>query len=280
VSPGEGSAASPIFTSLYDENKKIFKAIDTPEMKDFSLKMKEWNSKGYWSKSAMSSKIGSVESFKNGRSASAFSNLEEINTMYEEFQKDDRKSWDIRAYLVYDKVVTASSSMSEAISISAGTKNKEKALKTIDLLYSDKDLYRLLTYGVSGVHYEEIEPGVKKDLDNVSYPNVFTGIGNQEYDMKGKMTLPEAPRIEDEIKSVYFEDPTVNYRRDLSNFTEIVASLNNVYLKYTAPRMLGFVDDVDAAIAVEKQKLKEAGIDEYVSAVQSQLDKYLADNKN
>ena len=65
-------------------------------------------------------------------------------------------------------------------------------------------------------------------------------------------------------------------KKNMPELKEIKVSLDEVYLNYTAPRMYGAVDDVDQAIADEREALKNAGIDQYVEVLQKRLDEFAA----
>lgn len=276
LSPGTVSCASPVFFNVDDPEKKLFIALEQEQMKEFTRRMKRWNDNGYFSKSALSNTITSVDSFKNGRSAAAFSSgPQEVNTIYKEFQKDERKNWDIRAYPICQKMQPAYGQLNMGTALSANTKNKEMALKVMNELFANEEIYDLMHYGIEGVHYNKLGEGLKEDLEIDSFYEFGTGIANQKYIRKNELAFPNAQDVTAKLKSVYRYEPLVNMRKDLTNIREISAALDNIYNKYTAPRMLGFVDDPEKAMAEELDALKKAGIDTYIDDLQKQMDEYI-----
>lgn len=218
LSPGTVSCASPVFFNVDDSEKKLFIALEQEEMKEFTRRMKRWNDNGYFSKSALSNTITSVDSFKNGRSAAAFSSgPQEVNTIFNEFQKDERKNWDIRAYPICQKMQPAYGQLNMGTALSANTKKKEMALKVMNELFADEVIYDLMHYGIEGVHYNKLGDGLKEDLEIDSFYEFGTGIKNEKYILKNKLEFPNAQEVADRLKSVYRYEPLVNMRKDLTN---------------------------------------------------------------
>jgi len=256
---------------------QLFNVIEQPEIKEFSERMKRWREKGFWSKSAMSNKTRSPENFKGGRSATARYTLDEYVKLKEDFSKDERKSWDIRAYYTFSKHPIVYSRMIGAVAISSASTNKENTLRMLDFLLSDAETYRLLNYGIEGENY------TLPDGEHISRLGGFsigysTGIVNADIGYDTYYSDPEAYELLDEIKAKIDLDKVGSVVRgfnpDLSELDVYTSALNQIYQEYTIPRILGFVDDVDAAIEIEKKKLYEAGINEYREKLQAQFDEY------
>jgi putative aldouronate transport system substrate-binding protein len=281
VSPGAPSAASHILVEAEVERPELFMAIDKPETVAFSKKMKEWNKSGYWSKSAMANKISPYDSFMGGKSASAIVSLSTANVALNETSADDRKSWDVRAFNIYNTRIDTTSYMTSGVAFGKNTKHLDKALQFVDLVHSDKDLYRLLSFGVESENYKLVD---EKKYDTTGMAtNRYPGTGSFQHGIYGaKWSLdpvggfPKADEMKAKLNTVYKPSRVLNFRADTTNFADTVAAMNDIYAQYTAPRMMGFVDDVDAAIALEKKKLKDAGITDYMVDLQKQIDKYVS----
>lgn len=274
---GTLSFGEHVYFRLDDPERKLFIAAEQPETKMFSEKMKKWMDNGYFSKSVLSNKTSSEDSFKNGRSALAWtSNPESCNTIWKEFQKDDRKNWDVRFYPVYSQTQRMYNYTNTIAAISSSSDNKEGALKVLNALYSDEELYQLFYYGIEGVHYEKIDDKHKKDLPaKENYWGPGAGIKNMNYRLDNVLEFPGADELVEELKGFAVYDPIINMSKNFEDLREVNLALTEVYKTYTTPRSYGVVDDVDAAIESELQALKTAGIDKYLDTLQRHLDEYV-----
>ena len=274
---GTLSFGEHVYFRLDDPERKLFIAVDQPESREFSLKMKEWMDRGVFSKSVLSNKVSSTDSFKNGRSALCWlSNPEECNRVWQEFQQDDRKKWDVRFYPVYSKTQRMYNYLNSVVSISNFSNNKADALKVLNEFYANEELYNLLARGIKGTHWDVDSEGYYQILDNDSYSGVTTGVYNMAYDIPTKLVFPGADELVAKLESFRVADPIINCNVNMPELKEIKVSLDEVYWNYTAPRCYGAVDDVDQAIADEREALKNAGIDQYVEVLQKRLDEFAA----
>jgi hypothetical protein len=66
---------------------------------------------------------------------------------------------------------------------------------------------------------------------------------------------------------------------DTREISDINANIANLYIQYGMPLYLGFVDDVDEAIAIYKQKLDEVGLEEYIEAAKAQIKEYARNSR-
>lgn len=274
---GTMSFGEHVYFRLDDPDRKLFIAAEQPESKMFSEKMKKWMDNGYFSKSVLSNKTSSEDSFKNGRSALAWtSNPQSCNNIWKEFQKDDRKSWDVRFYPVYSKSQRIYNYTNSIVAVSSFSDKKDSALKVVNAIYEDEDLYQLWTYGVEGVHYKNLGDGKKETLVTDRYWGPSGGIVNMAYKLEDELEFPGADELVAKLKSFEVNDPIVNMNKDFEDLREIKLALDEVYKTYTTPRMYGAVDDADAALEKEIAALKTAGIDKYRDTLQKHLDEYVA----
>lgn len=282
ASPGPTNSTAPVQLSEEPTDEKyleLFNVIDHPKTVEFSKRMKEWNKKGVWSRSALSNKTFSSDSFAGGRSAITWLSLDDFIQTKQEYEKDNRKDWDIRAFYAYGNYPNVYSRMINAVAISSASKNKENTLRVIDFILSDPECYRLLRYGIEGEHYSLpdgehiLEFDSENSMQNIGFGFVNDNIGYSQY-----YNDPEIYEMLNEIKAkaTARKDAMLvrGFTLDLSELSVYTSALNQIYQEYTLPRILGFVDNVDEAIKTEKQKLEEAGINEYREKLQAQFDKY------
>lgn len=274
ASPGSLSFGEHVYFRLDDPDRKLFIAAEQPEMREFTKKMKEWRDKGFFSKSVLSNKTEVEESFKNGRSALAWASLERCNTIYNEFKNDERAQWDVRFYSMYSKRQRMYNYLNSVVAVSAFSENKDKALKVLNEIYSNEELYHLLTYGFKGVHYDIDENGKKITLNKDAYTSMSTGIKNLEYTLQPKLDFPNANELVKKLESIRVFDPIINCNMDNPSLREIDLALDEIYKTNTSARYFGVVDDPDKALEDEIKALKNAGIDTYIKTMQERVDEY------
>ncbi len=277
---GTLSFSEHVYYRVDDPQRKLFIAAEAPEMVEFTKTIKKWNDKGVFSKSVLSNKKSSIDSFKNGRSALAFvSNPQTCQSMWEELQAAGKEAWNVRFYPVYSKSQRMYNYLNACVAISKTTKNKEASLKAINEFFANEELYQLATYGIKGKHWDMTEDGYFETLDNDSFVRLQLGISYEEaYKYPTKLTFPGNEELVAKIESTRIADPIVNCNTDLTELRNEKLAMTEVYNAYTAARCYGAVDDVEKALDEEVKALKKAGIDKYIKELQKVVDKYVKDN--
>ena len=279
ISPGTVSFASHVYVDTTKNDNKVFITLETEEGRDFTRKMKEWNEKGFFSQTALANTVDPVDSFKNGRSALAWgTGVEQLDQMWREFQQDDRKDWDVQGYPFVAKYQCVMNYVNTAMSVSATSKHKDLALKVLNELITNQELYMLWNYGIKDQHYTMDDEGYIQTINADRFiPQM--GIKNEAFNPEVKLEMPGAEELKAKLKELEVSMPIVNMENDLSEVKEIVTAMNNVYEKYSMPRFLGFVDDPDKAIEDELKALKDAGIDRYVEVIQEKVDQFVSEQQ-
>ncbi|QJD84912.1 ABC transporter substrate-binding protein [Cohnella herbarum] len=184
---------------------------------------------------------------------------------------------ELKSYLLADdkpRYITATGG--EVLGIPVTAPNPEGAMKFINWLYSSKENYLFALYGVEGQDYEIVDGRIKKlTTDEFFYEWMFR---NQNYQLF-------APDISQETIDQYksWDDKAVlsdsiGFRFNNEKVKNIETALREVAGKQFAAIRSGFVDfDTEYPKAV--QKLKDAGIEEYVAEIQRQLDEFLANKR-
>lgn len=277
TSPGILSYSYHYFHDLYKGDYKIFLAIDKPEVKQLSETVKRWYDNGVFSKSVLSNSTTSEEAFRNGKSLLALTaGIEGANLLYRDLKKiEGAEDWDVRFYSAFSKSLRKDNVMTQAVGISRTSKNKINALRALNAIYEDQELYRLLTLGVEGEHYTVGEMGLETVADS-QYSAPALGITNANYSYPDKYFFPYGNDLREEIMHKIIDDPIVNCPIVTdSEYAEINVRLGDVTYEFTQPRIYGAVDDVDKAIQREKEALEQAGARKYVKFVQKKVDAYV-----
>lgn len=170
--------------------------------------------------------------------------------------------------------------------IPTNSKNPDKAMQFMNLMYSDKDISNLLIYGIKDVHYKVIDEanGIIDYADGVDatntafpggtgwgWPNQFLGYiwnGNandywQQMDNFNKTATPSG---------------ALGFVFDAINVSTEMAACANVIDQYKNALMGGVIDP-NEALPKFLQDLKDAGIDNIMDEKQKQLDVWAAGRK-
>lgn len=174
--------------------------------------------------------------------------------------------------------VGSSAGMDTMTAINVSSQHPVEAMKLLNLVYTDPEVYNLLVHGIEGLHYEKTDDTHIKVLveDSVyGYPdwelgNVFVG-----YRMEGK----EATTVEAEVAKL--QDYQVSMLRgfafDPVNVQSELAQLSAVDAEFA--NMEFVTEDIDQLIAQRNEKLKNAGLDRVVEEVQQQINAWVASNQ-
>lgn len=154
----------------------------------------------------------------------------------------------------------------------------EAAVRWISAITTDPRLENLIVWGIEGEDYivkdDEADFPEGVTAENVRYHSTDFMYGNQF------LCLPWAGQGADfrQVSYDYLKDspisPYMGFVFDQSDMTNTVTALSSVYQKYYKTLVYGvFAEDtLDNYIA----DLKTAGVDEYISSIQEQLDAFMA----
>jgi putative aldouronate transport system substrate-binding protein len=161
--------------------------------------------------------------------------------------------------------------------IPKNSRNPEKAVQFLNLLYSDPDIVNLLIYGIEGVHYTVGPSGIAETIP--------PGSGSSGYNLSGvswelvhqpllRLTAGQTPRLWDLItannqrahRSLAF-----GFNYDPSPVKQATAAVRAVVKDFKVPLESGAVDPA-VQLPAFIRALKEAGIDTIITEKQRQLD--------
>ena len=170
-----------------------------------------------------------------------------------------------------DKYIVATGG--EALCVPYSAKNPAGAMKFLNWLYSSQENYLLALYGEEGTDYEMVDGKINVlSANDFFYEWMFRNQNYQVYPVgTSDEYIEEYKHRDDDAK----QSDMIAFHFDNSKVADIETAINEVMQSDLLSVECGFVDfeeNYDNAI----QKLKDAGIDEYVAEVQRQVDEYLA----
>ncbi|MCR5428904.1 MAG: DUF3502 domain-containing protein [Lachnospiraceae bacterium] len=262
-------------TANYDTPSDVYDYWFSTDF-EYDMKMlKRWADQGFWSKSALSDTNNS-DAYKNGLCVAevAGQNPNKQITAIADFTNAG-EGWQ-SAYIAYGEkhnVIYPGHATQNGTAIVRGCKNPERALLVLQALLCDDEINSIMQYGIKGVHYT-VENGIYKNLQEEKGETVtFPYEGFNTWNLRnGATKLPQATDVElQKMFDKYAEIgsktkfPNVNiydgFSENYEAYSAERSAVSNVMRQYLAPLEAGLVDDVDAAIAEFRTKVKDAGLD-------------------
>jgi putative aldouronate transport system substrate-binding protein len=266
-----------------DRDSKELKVVDmyeTPQFKDVVTIMHDWYQKGYINKDGATNKESEFLAVKAGKAFAygesmkpGFANQETRNTGKEMVTVELTKP-----------LTTTGDTTSAMFAISRTSKDPERAMMFLNLLYTDKKLLNLLDWGIEGKHY------VKKSDNIIDYPpgvdaatvgynlNQPWMFGNQ---LNSYIWSTESPDIWDQYKTFNTtaqKSLATGFVFNPESVKNEVAATQNVINEFTGGLYTG---TLDPAVYIPKfvDKLKAAGLDKIMAEKQKQLDAWAKTKK-
>ena len=166
-----------------------------------------------------------------------------------------------------------------AMAVAATSKNPERALMVYDLLRNDKELYRLMMYGIEGEQYTMDENGYLVRPDG--FEDSVDGVSlNWWWGRNDDLGLRASDRDWNEIDALYatYAENAITYPYgqvvfDLSDVQPYIDNLSNVYNTYMPQIVFGMEQSEPEAFVEEfRNALKAAGYETVMAEIQRQLD--------
>lgn len=165
--------------------------------------------------------------------------------------------------------------------ISTNSKNPEKCLEFLDLLYTDKEMYNMLVFGLEGDHYTK--DGTRENyitaVENTNYS--FADVGWQfSNQFNSYLTEYQDENVWEDTKTINENaefSPIMGFVFDYSEVELELANCYTVYNEYINSLLYGiFGTGFETQYNKFLQKLEIAGVNSILEEMQNQLDAWLA----
>jgi putative aldouronate transport system substrate-binding protein len=282
------STTSPIMVKSNDDIHSIIAYPFTEEYVQWAKLMKSWAGKGYWSSNALSSTAGPWASIQAGTSAITQANADGAKNMMgymaSKLPQAQCAYWsfaDLYGYSYVNPVIE------NGFAVPASSPNAERALRVLEVIKTDQELFDLWMYGIQGLHFSLTEEGnLVKPAAGVDPTTVNNhSMSGAQYAMRFQSLMRSEAGVWEgyadllsHLKSLETLNKFAAVSLDYSDVQAELAAVNQVVQQYGYPINVGIVDDVDAAIAEYRSQLKTAGIDRLLEAVAKQMEEYYKKN--
>lgn len=268
----------------YNTPSKLFDYWASDDFRDDMMTMKKWADAGFWSRSVLSDANNS-DAFINGQDICIIDGQNPAKFVGTYYNSRLAKDWKV-GYVPYasiNGIAYANHPSGNGTAIPTNSKYPKRAAMALNLLYMDKDINRLLQYGIKGTHYTLDAEGYYKDGQK---HKDFSAESANAWGLRNPLfTLPS--RGDDKLNKIFSQLHRIALKTKYpdvdiaSGFVEVYddyaserAALANVMIEYLAPLQAGLVDDVDGAVDEFLQKAAEAGLTKIQEAYTKQWEAY------
>lgn len=273
---GEGFGVLP----GYDNDLKVVNMYETPEYAEMLNTVRRWNQAGYIAKDAATSTETQYNLVKSGKAFSFISHMKPgIET------QESRSTGKEMVSVHFRPAATATYNITSIMwSIARNSKDPERAMMLLNMMYTDKDFINLLDYGIENKHYVKVSDNVIDypqgvDATNSGY-NLQMGwmFGNQSLSHIWNGDDPELWNQLAEFNRNAVKSKALGFTFNADAVKTEIAAVTNVQNQYKIALETGTVDPVSKLPEFNKQ-LKAAGIDKIIAEKQKQLDAWAAAKK-
>lgn len=259
--------------------------VDLYEQSSYAAKLKmfhKWFTEGLIMKDITTNTESGTTLIKSGK---AFASLYQMYANVKDVALDVTQSTgrQVTAVQLIEPYATTSQSL---WMLTKNSKNPEKAVQFLNLMYRDPEIMNDLTYGVKGTDYtvEKNSAGndcvsfpASADMSKSWYATFGAANGwafpNQKNLYQLKSYDPDYLKNMDAYNRTVTNSKAVGFTFDNSDLTTQSSTLSNVLTQYRVSLEDG-VSDPDTVLPQMIKKLKASGLDEYIKAKQTQLTKW------
>lgn len=257
------------------DNLKVVDITQTPEYATNLKLLRKWFQQGYILKDNATNTQAGPSLIKSGKVFSYFTNLKPGFDM----QSSNSCATPMVSATLIPAFSTTDGVAGYSMAIPVTSKNPEKAMQFINLLYSDPQVINLIDWGIEGKHYTKVS-GSNNVIDypsGVTAENTGYGLnmgfefGNQLLSYVWKGDSPDLYTQLDSFNKSAKVSKAFGFMFDGSSVKTEYAALTNVKNQYKIALEDGALDP-DEILPKYISALKDAGIDKYVAEKQKQLD--------
>lgn len=263
------------------EELKVENLYESEDYIEMVERMHDWYEKGYIYKEITTSTVANPDLFATGKMLGFFANGNPTsdNTQSQMLGGPIKHIELVEPYMSSTTVQTA------CWTIPHNSKNPEKAMELLNLMYTDPTLVNLLCYGIEGENYvvKDAEKGIigypeGMDAQTRTYDNTLGWTwGNMLIGYTWEGDDPDVHEQMVEFNNSAKRSKALGFTFDPSNVQNETTACANVAAKYTIGIESGTLDPAEALPKFQKE-LKDAGIDTIIAEKQRQLDEWAAGN--
>lgn len=260
---------------------KVVNLYETDEYKELVERMHKWYESGYIYKEIATSTVSSPDLFATGKMLGYFANG---NPTMDNSQSQ-MLGGPIKHIELVEPYMSSTTVQTACWTIPHNSKNPEKAMELLNLMYTDADLVNLLCYGIEGENYviKDEEQGIigypeGQNAQTRTYDNTLGWTwGNMLIGYTWEGDDPDVHQQMTDFNNSAKRSKALGFTFDPTNVQNQITACSNVATKYTIGIESGSLDPAEA-LPKFQEELKSAGIDQIIAEKQRQLDEWAAGN--
>lgn len=259
------------------EKEKAIPLYERPGIKESAKKVNEWYKKGYIRQDvAINADSGLGDSYSRaGRYAIVTETnkpgvLADIKTM---------TGFEYIEAFTTPPVMAYNSPLSTTIAVSRTSKNPEEAVKFINLINTDKELYNLICFGIEGKHYTYENNRVHQIENSGWAPSADWKFGNQFNALLKEGQSDDDWKKTEELNDMAVKAPFMGIFFNTDDVLTELAQISKINEQYVTALMDTGVQDPDSYWNEYIAAMKKAGIEKVVEHYQTQIDEFMKNKK-
>lgn len=261
----QGNSINPLAIRVED-GLDVFNAIESEEFMEYCKLARLWYNEGYVKKDVASiqderaeSKSGNYAAFTAGVGPGAAESAKET------------LGFSVVQAQYAPAYINTGGIQSALTAISRTSKHPERAMMVLDLLFEDKELYNMLSYGLEGVHYEKVGDNMILPIQDGGYtPGIAWVFGSwfnamliegQPEDLWDQMRVINETALSSDLLGFVYDSENVK-----NEYAQVTATLS----EYLPGLVTGSIDP-EVKIPELLNKLESAGINVMIEDANAQI---------
>ena len=242
----------------------------TKEFEDYVKLRRSWVEKGYMHNSYLPNDISSSETEKKEIRQRPYTLHIYVPGHEPTLLQQRGYAWTNKQ--MSDAVLDAGGVLAALTHVSSTTKHPEEALKMLEIMNTDAEIYNLLTRGIEGKHYTKVSENKIRLIEGTDYEEInHFHLGSLKNIYLLETEDDDFIQQIADFNTSAIPSPILGFVADTSNITAEISNCNKIIAKRRDMLDLGLVD-VDAGLEEFRRELEEAGVNTIISELQKQID--------
>ncbi|MBP3962003.1 DUF3502 domain-containing protein [Paenibacillus lignilyticus] len=270
------SQKNPGVVYINDDSTKVVNLYETPEFTNFLKLMHEWFDKGIIRKDASTLKDTNSDELAGKYVTSTFTVINPDTAANQAAKFGGGDAANVAAVEFSKPYMSTGSIIATMTAISRTSKDPARAMMFYNLLYSDPQLFNLMSFGIEGKHYTKVEDDLIQKIDNTGYwMDSGWEYGNMFNSYRTSPTQPKWFPAGPDKNAAAIPSKLLGFSFDPSNVKSELAQTASVVDEFYAGLITGIADP-DTTLTKMNEKLKKAGLDKILAEMQTQIDAWKA----